>query len=414
MFQFRGDANPRHNIPEVPILNPIEGVLLAVGLGTTLARARKWPQAVWLGWFVVMLLPAILTIEAPQAHRAVGAIPAVYFLIGEGLQILFVLAAGDLPKGLRKAVAVVALFAVSFAASARDLSLYFRVQVRDPMAWDAFEAEHHAIGQFIKPFGNRYDVWVNPLYFDYPIEKFYLGADFPYRRFRLFEHLPISPTLVRPERQGLLYVLEPFQAGLFPLVHSLYPHAALTVHRDPFGREMFIDIQVPREDLEHLVAADYEKTGFWGAYYQNGNWAGEPAIERREPAIWFHTHWHEDILAHPFTGDWASYVEISQPGEYAFELVTSGPTTVSFDRHRVFTTTTVDNPAPQLFSVYASAGKHLLVVSYHEVSSRATIALSWRPPQKKTEVIPLDVLHPLTAEEYDDLRPTLSRPAIAD
>src|SRR5262249_23555843 len=89
MFQFRGDANPRHNIAEVPIRNPIEGVLLAVGLGAALAQARKWPHAVWLGWFVVMLLPAILTIEAPQAHRAVGAIPAVYLLIGEGLQILF-------------------------------------------------------------------------------------------------------------------------------------------------------------------------------------------------------------------------------------------------------------------------------------------------------------------------------------
>jgi hypothetical protein len=39
-----------------------------------------------------MLLPAILTIEAPQAHRAVGAIPAIYLLMGEGVQYVLAIA----------------------------------------------------------------------------------------------------------------------------------------------------------------------------------------------------------------------------------------------------------------------------------------------------------------------------------
>jgi hypothetical protein len=366
---------------------------------------------VWLGWFVVMLLPAILTIEAPQAHRAVGAIPAVYFLIGEGLQILFVLAAGDFPKGLRKAVAVIALFVVSFAASAKDLSLYFRVQVRDPMAWDAFQAEHHAIGKFIKPYGDRYDVWVTPLYFDYPIERFYLGRDFPYRRFHAFEHIPILPSLRPLHREGILYVLEPFQKDLFPLFQFLYPHADLSIHRDPFGREMFVDIQVPRQDVTGLPAADFEHMGFLGTYYPNEGWHGDPTIVRRDPAIWFHTHWYDELPPTSFTADWAAHLDIPEPGEYFFELVTSGATVVSFDQKGVFSTSTIDDLAPHLFSVSSTPGKHLLVVSYRESSSQATITLSWRPPHKKTEVIPLAVLRPLSEEEYKELRPTLSRPS---
>jgi hypothetical protein len=177
---------------------------------------------------------------------------------------------------------------------------------------------------------------------------------------------------------------------------------------------MFVDVQVPRQDLTDLAAVDYDRTGFLGVYFPNRQWDGDPTITRREPAIWFHTHWHEDILGHPFTADWATHLETAEAGEYSFEVVTSGPTTVSFDRRIVFTTSAVDNPAPQQFSVTATAGRHLLVVSYREASSRAMVALSWRPPHQKTEVIPLAALTPLSAEEYAQLRPTLPRPSGPD
>jgi hypothetical protein len=409
MFQYRGDGNPRHNIPDAPMLNPIEGFLLAVGLAAALARGWKWPQATWLGWFFVMLLPAILTIESPQAHRAVGAIPAVYLLIGQGLHALFVFAAGSV-RGLRKTIVTTAMLVASLAAASEDLSLYFGVQAQNSLAWQAFEADHHAIARFLKPYENRYDIRVNPLFFDYQIERFYLGADFPYVRFRLFEHLPVLAAPVGTERQDLLYVLEPFQQGLFPLFHALYEHSRLGVHRDPFGRPMFIHIVVPRQDLERPGMAGADQMGFLGAYYANEHWTGRPQIVRREPAIWFHTHWHEDILPQPFTADWAAFLRIEEPGDYGFEIVTSGPTVLSFDQKPIFQTKTFDDPSPQRVTVPASRGDHLLVVSYYEKSSRATITLAWQPPSGATEVIPMRVLRPLSAQDYAGLRDSLPRP----
>jgi hypothetical protein len=413
MFNFSGDANPRHNLDQLPMLNPIEGFLLAVGLGATLARAKKWPQTIWLGWFAVMLLPAILTIESPQAHRAVGVIPAVYLLIGQGLQTLFGLAAGSAGR-VRGALAAAVALATSLTAASQDLSLYFRVQARNPMTWHSFESEHHAIGKFLKPYGNRYDIWVNPLYFDYPIERFYLGADFPYARFRPFEHLPISPARAHADREGLLYVLEPFQEGLYPLFHSLYEHSRLGVHLDPFGSPMFVDIVVPRQDLGKPDTARAERAGFLGAYYQDRPWSGQPQILRREPAIWFHTHWHEDILIRPFTADWTAFLRIDEPGDYSFQLVTSGPTVLSFDKRKILETQTIDDPTPQRVVVSTSRGEHLLGVSYWEKSSRATITLSWQPPNGKTEVIPLSVIRPLSVEDYMRLQDTFPRPSVSN
>ena len=408
MFNYRGDYNPRHNIPGVPMLNPAEGVLLLVGLGAALARSSKWPQATWLVWFFAMLLPAILTIESPQAHRAVGAIPAVYLLIGQGLQPFFAYAAGS-ARRVRSALVAAVLLVASLAAASRDLSLYFGPQVRTSLAWQEFQADHHEIGKFLKPYANRYDIFVSPLYFDYNIERFYLGPDFPIERFRLFEHFPISPERIHPDREGLLYVLEPFQVGLFPLFQALYPHARIEVPPDPYGRKMFVAIKVPREDLGQGRGAGIAQKGFLGAYWANENWTGEPTVVKREPAIWFHSHWDRDPLPHPFTAQWAAFLQIDEPGEYGFELATSGPTVLSFDQKKIFETS-FDSPIPHPVTVQASPGRHLLAVTYWERSFRGTITLAWQPPHGKTEVIPLGALTPLSAQEFARLRDSLPRP----
>jgi hypothetical protein len=408
MFNLRGDYNPRHNIPAAPMLNPWEGALFAVGLGAALARGSKWPQATWLVWFFALLLPAILTIESPQAHRALGAVPAVYLLIGQGLQPLFALATDSAGK-LRRALVAAVLLVASVAVASEDISLYFGPQVRNSTAWLEFQADHHEVGKFLKPFANRFDIFVSPLYSDYSIERFYLGPGFPARRFRLFEHFPISPAQIQPDREGLLYVLEPFQEGLFPLFQALYEHPRMTVHRDPYGRSMFVDIQVPREDLGHPRGEGIAEHGFLGAYWANEHWTGEPTVLHREPAVWFHSHWDQDPLPHPFTAQWTAFLQIDEPGEYAFELATSGPTILSFDQERILETS-LDSPVPQRVTVQASAGKHLLAIGYWEKSFRGTIRLAWQPPNGKTEVIPLRVLSPLPLPEFRRIRDSLLRP----
>ncbi|MGH9364500.1 MAG: glycosyltransferase family 39 protein [Thermoanaerobaculia bacterium] len=404
MFQYRGDRNPRHNIPVEPILNPISGLLLTLGLGAALARPTRLPQAVWLAWFVVMLLPAVLTIEAPQAYRSIGVIPAVYLLAGEGCSLLFA-AAGR--KAWRVAGISVLLALLAVGSAGIDVSRYFRVQVRHRLAWPAFEGDYHALARYLKPYGGRYDIWVSAVFYDYPIMRFHLGPDFPYQPFRLSEHLPLQAAPILPFREGVLYALEPFQAELKDLFRELYPHAEIQEHRDPDGRLMFVSVRVPGGGVRPVTEAP--ASGFLGSYYGNDRFAGEPAKARREPGVCFHFHWQEEVLTAPFSADWAAQLRVEKPGSYAFEVRASSPAVLIVD-DRSFRFGTIDQTKPNRVSVDLTSGDHLLVLRYVEKSSAAVACLLWQPPGSSTSIIPMGVLRPLDPEEYARLRPELPLP----
>jgi hypothetical protein len=86
MLHFRGDRNPRHNLPGEPLLDLLTGVLFLVGLYQVgkrvgLDRSRRVGL---LAFWLLPLLPSALADSAPHALRALGAAPAVYLIAGLG------------------------------------------------------------------------------------------------------------------------------------------------------------------------------------------------------------------------------------------------------------------------------------------------------------------------------------------
>ena len=81
MFSLRGDPYPERNPGDRSLLDPLTSLLFLAGLGMAIVRSREREYAfVWL-WFLVMCLPAALTIsEIPNFSRAIGAFPAAYVL----------------------------------------------------------------------------------------------------------------------------------------------------------------------------------------------------------------------------------------------------------------------------------------------------------------------------------------------
>ena len=86
LFVFRGDPNWDRNFPGRPMLNFWEAFFF--WLGTAMAIWRGGPAyrllLIWLG---VMILPAVLAGDIGSTHtlRMIGAIPAIYLLIGVGM-----------------------------------------------------------------------------------------------------------------------------------------------------------------------------------------------------------------------------------------------------------------------------------------------------------------------------------------
>ena len=79
MFNLEGDPAPERNPGRRPILDALTSLFFLTGLIIAVARTRERAYAfVWM-WFVVMCLPAALTIlEIPNFSRAIGALPALY------------------------------------------------------------------------------------------------------------------------------------------------------------------------------------------------------------------------------------------------------------------------------------------------------------------------------------------------
>jgi 4-amino-4-deoxy-L-arabinose transferase-like glycosyltransferase len=117
MFNFAGDANPRHNLTGRAMLWWPVGLLFLVG---AVIAARR--QRVLLAWLVVGVVPAILANEGvPHSWRAVLAAPAAFLLAALGMEWL--------TERYRRRWLAPVLAAVVAIESANS---YFRVWARDP------------------------------------------------------------------------------------------------------------------------------------------------------------------------------------------------------------------------------------------------------------------------------------------
>jgi 4-amino-4-deoxy-L-arabinose transferase-like glycosyltransferase len=80
MFLTVGDPNLRHNPGDRPVFDLLLGLWLYAGLALCLVHWRKLQYLFLVSWFALLLLPNLLSAEAPHSLRAIGLIPAVYVL----------------------------------------------------------------------------------------------------------------------------------------------------------------------------------------------------------------------------------------------------------------------------------------------------------------------------------------------
>ena len=83
-FFWLGDTHLRDNLPGRPFLDIIQRVLFVIGLIWSLWRWRKAEAAFLVLWLGVMLLPSILSGDAPHFGRLTGAAAPVAILVALG------------------------------------------------------------------------------------------------------------------------------------------------------------------------------------------------------------------------------------------------------------------------------------------------------------------------------------------
>lgn len=98
MWNERGDSNARHNLSGAPMLDPITGVAFVVGASLALGQLRDRRFQLLLTWLGVMLIPGLLSGQAPHAVRTVEAIAPSIVLAGLGAEAIAAWAQADLRR----------------------------------------------------------------------------------------------------------------------------------------------------------------------------------------------------------------------------------------------------------------------------------------------------------------------------
>ena len=139
---LRGDMLPTHNLPGRPVLGPVIGALLIVGIGVALARWRRPPYGFALLWLGIGPRPTAFLPRRPDFEQMAVILPLVSALPALGLRALYQVARERFSGLLRPlslaalGALVAALIGVNALGTYRD---YF-------IAWPAREDVQAAYG----------------------------------------------------------------------------------------------------------------------------------------------------------------------------------------------------------------------------------------------------------------------------
>ena len=220
---WRGDASLRHNLPERPFLDPIQAVLFLLGILRVLRRLT--PRMVFLLlWLGVMLLPSILSGDAPHFGRLVGAAPPIAIIAGLGGAALYSQKALFSKLKFERALSLktrgwllIAILGVSTFYTVRD---YFVGYAGDPQLGEAFYEPDWEMGRYAAAQPADASLYFTPTQEEMATIYFALQDPERLRSFNGFDGLvpagiPETPSLylIRPYDEASWRYLTRFFAG---------------------------------------------------------------------------------------------------------------------------------------------------------------------------------------------------------
>lgn len=246
MFNYFGDTNGRHNIPEVPMLTPLAGIFFGLGLVYAITHLRRRHVFLTLLWFVVALVPGFLTIEAPQGYRCIGAIIPVTLLTVFGLERLWHLTRElARPVGWQRWLPMGMLGVLVLLIGARNLTDYFGRQAKNMICWSEFSSGEAAMGTWLHDLGPTYHAYISARSFNYPTIRFLGKPHLDYEPLNLASAMPSN----YPGNKNISFILRPIHDGALSVLKYYYPNGRAQLHYSPYEYVLFGSFEAEREAL---------------------------------------------------------------------------------------------------------------------------------------------------------------------
>lgn len=379
MFNVRGDANGRHNLPDAPMLDDISAALLLLGFVLLLREVRERAAFLFLLWLGVMVLPGLLSIEAPQALRNSGTIPAICLSIGLfGARFAHFMGRGR--KAIWTIVGATVTAGILVGIAALNVDAYFRRQAASPRVWGSFDVRETAMGRHIGESAGRAAVFLDAPYSGYPVITFEAGEEAEYLPFRLGD-LPLSDDVISLAAQDeYLFLLAPVPTYL-TLLQAYYPEGSGEEYEDPFGEPLYFAFTVRRDAVlrsRGLVATCIPHT------------AGAEEV-RGERVVGLET---PPGLApgRTYSGRWEGSVVIRDDGRYAFGARSSVPLVLTVGGREVYRSRGSSGRVEVGSEVMLAQGTYPLVAESRRIGADDRIELVWRMADGEAVPVPKEHL----------------------
>lgn len=245
-----GETNLRHNLAGRPYLDPVQGGLFLLGL-LKIGRARPGQglrRSFLFLWLLVMLLPTILSGDAPHFGRMVGAAPVIAILIAVGGQWLWRRGAGRVGRSLAT-VTFALLLLVSAGLTGWD---YFRRYAEHPDLPAAFYQADWELGQYAAALPDA-TLYLTPTQEEMATLYFALGGQTEQLR---SYYGPAG--LIPAGRPGLptVYLIRPDDGSSLAKLVDYFPTGTIAVQDSHFA-SFVVPADAPRIRADHLVDSSF-------------------------------------------------------------------------------------------------------------------------------------------------------------
>jgi 4-amino-4-deoxy-L-arabinose transferase-like glycosyltransferase len=276
---WEGEMNLRHNLPGRPFFDPVQSFFTTLGL-VHIIQQRLRRHHVFLGlWFLVMILPSLLSGDAPHFGRMIGAAPPAAMLVALGADWLARTIGGRLSRQ-RDVVnldlqdtysrrfgigfwVLVPLFLISAAITYRD---YFQQYAGHPELDAAFYLSDWELGQYAAALPPDTVAYLSPTQEEMATIYFALGGEIE----RLRSFYSPSNTLVPLGNPGqaAVYLIRPQAEPTLSTLAAVFPQHTI----EPIGQDFtafLVEADAP------WARAERESDASWGGAITLLGWSAE-------------------------------------------------------------------------------------------------------------------------------------------
>jgi 4-amino-4-deoxy-L-arabinose transferase-like glycosyltransferase/sugar lactone lactonase YvrE len=391
MFNYQGDKNGRHNLPGEPMLDPISGALLVLGIGLSLWRIRQPGSFLLIAWLLIMLAPGIFSLdfESPQSLRVIGSLPAAYLLAVVPIHALwqewekinpFTQSSETKLFKRRAAIFTLPLIFGLAVMGYYNYHIYFDRQAISFDSWNSFSTPETIIGNIMKKLGNQVNYYVSAFYYHVPTVQFLAPEVTSYQRIETQETLPLPLDA----KKGVVMFVDADRKPFFQQAEQYYPNASFQEFKGPQGQTVLYEI--------YLKPADIAATqGLVANYYHSTDWYEKSFLVRNESNFDF--DWRNGNPApFPFGVEWSGILFVPEYGSYSLIVRSPNPTIIYIDEVQVALT----GNSEQTGEIELAKGNHTIKI--RAIAQDGHFELLWIPPSREQVPIPLSslLLPPIT------------------